>query len=515
MTSLAGERAYAIDPGHTVRPAATAWLDPLALLAATVAGLLVLFRQDLAVLARIWWTSTTFGHCLFIAPVVGWLVWQRRDGLARLTPVSWLPGLLLVAVGSFAWVTGDAAGVALARHLGLVLMVQGTVVTILGPNVARALLFPILYAGFLVPFGEGLEAPLQRVTVAMTMPLLHLFGVPATVDGVLITIPNGYFEVAEACSGAKFVLAMTAYGALVANVCFVSWRRRVVFMAVALVVPVLANGVRAFGTIYAAYRTSVAQATGLDHIVYGWLFFGFVMAAVLAVGWRWFDRSPDAPMFDPDRLQAIPRWRVDPVLAGMLVLTLAAGGLAWSGAIAHRSQAVPDRIAAPVIPGWHRVAPSAAWEPYYPGADRTLFVRYADANGAVVDLAVAVFGSQREGKELVGFGIGVLRAEDRWVRIGDLPDLAGGSSLRIVGPGRIEREVVTWYRVGDTVTHAGSVVKLETLRVRLLGGPQRAVAVHVSAEQRPGHAPRTDLARFVAALGPIDRLADRSAGVLR
>ena len=43
MTSLAGERAYAIDPGHTVRSAATAWRDPLALLAATVAGLLVLF----------------------------------------------------------------------------------------------------------------------------------------------------------------------------------------------------------------------------------------------------------------------------------------------------------------------------------------------------------------------------------------------------------------------------------------------------------------------------------------
>ncbi|WP_430983747.1 archaeosortase/exosortase family protein, partial [Escherichia coli] len=76
----------------------------------------------------------------------------------------------------------------------------------------------------------GLEGPLQTATVAITMPLLHLFGVPAHVDGVLITIPNGYFEVAEACSGAKFVIAMIAYGVLVANVCFVSWRRRAVFL---------------------------------------------------------------------------------------------------------------------------------------------------------------------------------------------------------------------------------------------------------------------------------------------
>src|SRR3546814_10976120 len=95
------------------------------------------------------------------------------------------------------------------------MMLQGAVVTLLGPAVARGLLFPLIYAVFLVPFGESLEGPLQDVTVAMIMPLLHLFGVPAAVDGVLITIPNGYFEVAEACSGATFVIAMIAYGTLV------------------------------------------------------------------------------------------------------------------------------------------------------------------------------------------------------------------------------------------------------------------------------------------------------------
>src|SRR3546814_8665397 len=72
---------------------------------------------------------------------------------------------------------------ALARQLGLVMMLQGAVVTLLGPAVARGLLFPLIYAVFLVPFGESLEGPLQDVTVAMIMPLLHLFGVPAAVDG--------------------------------------------------------------------------------------------------------------------------------------------------------------------------------------------------------------------------------------------------------------------------------------------------------------------------------------------
>lgn len=477
--------------------------------------IILVFGRDSADLVRIWWTSTTFGHCLFIAPVIGWLVWQRRRDLGALTPVAWLPGLAIVAVGGIGWLLGSAAGVALARHLGLVMMLQGLVVTLLGPNVARGLAFPLAYGFFLVPFGQSLEGPLQAVTVAMTMKLLHLAGVAASVDGVLITIPNGYFEVAEACSGAKFVIAMVAYGALVANVAYVSWGRRAAFMAMALVVPVVANGVRAFGTIYAAHLTSVEAATGFDHIVYGWVFFGMVMAAVIAIGWHWFDRDPDAPWFDAARLQTLPRRRAEPLLAAMLALTLASGFPLWAWALDQRATTLPDRIALPDVAGW-RLDPGnsgVAWVPNYPTADHFLIGHYIDDRGASVDLAIAVYGTQREGRELVAFGIGPLRENDRWVRIGGLPDIAGGSAMRITAPGPIERVVASWYRVGQTVTGSEARVKIETLKAKLFGGPQRAVAVHLSAEVGPGIDASASISRFLAALGPIDRLADRSAGL--
>ena len=60
-----------------------------------------------------------------------------------------------------------------------------------------------------------------------------------------------------------------------------SWKRRAEYSsAVCIVVPILANGVRAFATIWAANMISLERATGFDHIVYGWVFFGLVMAAV-------------------------------------------------------------------------------------------------------------------------------------------------------------------------------------------------------------------------------------------
>ena len=110
MTSVASS---ALPAGLAISPA---WRRPLAALAAAMAIILLMFRHDVAALAELYWTNTTFGHCLFIAPVVGWLVWIRRSELAQLTPQAWAPGLALIAAGGFGWLLGDAGGVSFARH---------------------------------------------------------------------------------------------------------------------------------------------------------------------------------------------------------------------------------------------------------------------------------------------------------------------------------------------------------------------------------------------------------------
>lgn len=505
MTAAAIARPMLFDAG---------WRRHGMLLGLVVFGLALLFHRDVADLGGIYWHSETFGHCLLVLPIFGWLVWQRREGLAELAPTGWWPGLAVVGGGALCWLIGAAAGVAVLRHLGLVVMVQGSAIAILGPNIARALAFPLAWLFFLVPFGQSIEAPLQDLTVRQVMPLLHLTGVPATYDGVLIVTPDGVFEVAEECSGARFVLAMLAFAVLAANVCFRAWPRRIAFVAFALAAPVLANGVRAWGTIYAAHLTSLEAATGFDHIVYGWIFFGVVMAAVLALAWPWFDRDADAPWFDPARLQAAPRLAAAllPVAGASLGIAVAAAG--WAHAIDARAAALPARIELPQVPGWRRVPidPLAPWTPSYPGADHFLIGRYADASGATVDLAIAVQASQREGKEIVGFDIGPIVEHGQWLRVADLAPLDGGAAMRIVHAGPVEREVVTWLRIGSILTGDPKRVKLETLRVKLTGGDQAAVAVLVSAEKQEATDTRATIERFVGALGPIEALADRAAG---
>lgn len=491
------------------REAATGWRPALVSLGFFWAALLLLLlARDAGAMASIWWNSSTFNHCLFVLPIIAWLVALRVPGLERLTPRAWAPGLALVSLGAFAWLLGEAGTFSLARHLGLVLMLQGSAVALLGPAVARALLFPLAYMLFLVPFGEEFVPPLQTVTAELAMALLGLAGIPAHISGVFITTPSGWFEVAEACSGVKFLVAMIAYGALVANLCFLSWTRRALFMVAALIVPVIANGVRAFGTIWFASKSSADAAGGFDHIVYGWIFFALVIAATMAAGWRFFDRPVGTPWFDAEKL-ATTRFKVAPLgRTTLAVLLIAAAPLAWSARVATSATPLPEATL-PEIPGWQKLPASTDWQPQFAGADRLLSNHYRSAEGDEADLVIAVYARQGEERKLVGFGQG---SADGWAWSHDLASPPGGQAVRIAAKGGNEREVVSFYRIGDLLTGSPAAVKLATLKAKLLGGDQRAVAVIISTREQPGHLAQHATERLLRALGPVEALADRASG---
>lgn len=494
------------------------WRRPLAALAAVLVTLFAAFASDWADMAGQWWNSSTYNHVLLVPPILAWLVWQRWPELQRLDPVPWWPGLALFGAALFLWVLGAFAGFSLVRQAAVVGLAGASVLALLGPRVGAGLVFPLAYMVFLVPFGDELIPLLQTVTAKLTIALVHLSNVPAAIDGVFIDTPAGLFEVAEACSGIKFLIAMIALGVLVGNLCF-SWWRRAAFLAACVVVPVLANGVRAWGTIYAAQFVGAARAGGLDHIVYGWFFFAAVIALVLALGWRFFDRAADAPLVDVEALQAsslldrLEALRLERgwLLAAMAALVLAGQGWAWA---ADRLDApVPRQIALPAVPGWHRIDyhPALWWEPRARGANHRLLGRYADAAGNEVDVFFALYSGQSEGREAGGFGEGALVPDSGWAWRADGPALPDGRSERLLGRGQVERLAETYYRTGSLLTGSNMRLKLANIADRLLLRERPTALLILSSERRPGHDPETALAAFRAAAAPLPRWIDSMA----
>lgn len=497
------------------------WRAPLIQLAATWLALIALFFGDWRDMAQQWWESSTYNHILLIPPILGWLAMQRAAETARLTPRAWWPGLVVMGGAVFVWVLGDFSGLSLARQLAAVVMLQGAALALLGPRVAAAQLFPLGYMLALVPFGDELIPFLQTITAKLTMVLLALTHVRASIDGVFITTRFGYFEVAEACSGVKFLIAMIAYGALVSNVCFASWWRRAGFMALSLVVPVLANGVRAWGTIYIASWRGIQFAASFDHIFYGWVFFALVMGLVMVVGWRFFDRKVDAPLVDGDALAASPLLArlerlalpLPAALGGIAALALA--GLAWSAAASRIAAPMPDYIALPEVPGWHLDDhnPRFEWHPLHTGADHRLVARYTDSKGHVVDLSFALYAAQGDGKEAGGFGQGALPMGSRWAWEAPGTSFADAKSDVIQAPGPVHRLAVTWLRTGDLLTGSNTRLKLANMADRLLLRPRATMTLILSAETGEAAPPEESIRSFLATTGPIAPWMDRVARV--
>lgn len=274
------------------------WRRPIAMLALLWVAIAALLADDLAHMLGIWWGGSTYNHILLIPPLIAWLVAERARLIAPLRPSLWWPGTLALLGAAAVWSLGTATDIALLRHLALIFALQAAVLTALGPLVARALAFPLAYALLLVPFGDEVVPLFQHVTAQLCMSLLALSGIPATLDGLYITTPSGMFVVAEACSGVMFIVAMAAFAILAAHLCFRRWKRRIIFVAAALLATIFANALRAFGTILMAENFGHQYARGFDHLVYGWLFFAVTIGAVMLIARRWFDRPANDPALD-------------------------------------------------------------------------------------------------------------------------------------------------------------------------------------------------------------------------
>ncbi len=310
-----------------------AWRFTLTVIALGAVAMITVAAREWGEMLHQWWNIDTYTHILLVPIIVGWLIALKFGELAKVTPRAWLPGLIILAAGLGLWIVGRVSEINIIAHAGAVGALQGVVVTALGPRASLILALPIAFATFLIPIGDEFIAPLQAITAEIAVALTHWSGIPAVIDGIYIDTPIGLFVVAEACSGVKFLVAMVTLAVLVSFTRFESWKRRGLFMLASIIVPIIANGIRAWGTIFIAQSQGVEFAAGFDHIFYGWIFFAIVVALILSAAWRFFEHEPEDfgwTAMQVDAFAWLPRLEVGSIslivaIAGFVGFTIIAG----------------------------------------------------------------------------------------------------------------------------------------------------------------------------------------------
>lgn len=491
------------------------WPAALGLLVAAFVAFLFLYRLGVDALLAIW-DTTTYQHGTLILPIALFLAWRNRHRAATRQPRPSALGLALLGLLGAFWVLGRVADITTAQTFVVVALLPALVVTLLGPGVARAFLFPLVYLFFAWPVGDSIIPTLQDYTAWATVLLVRLSGVPVFMEGLRFQLPQASFSVIEACSGLRYLLAALALGVVYAYVSYRSFWRRLLFVAVAVVLSLAANAIRAYALVMVTAFVNPAFASGTAHIFMGWAIFAGLLLA-LFLGGRLF--SEDAP--DPSSPGApAPHWQPVRWTYGLPVLLLAAALLAapplgerW---LTQRAvQAGRDTVPLPPqVAGWQGPQESPdPWSPDYRSPDNRQHVRY-EGPGGPVDLHLLHYRNDGRGEKLVTYSNRIVASEGAHHRLAEsqhsVPAPYGEGERRvretvIRAPGGGMLVVWHWYQVGLEETVQPMVVKLLETRATLTADPRGSllVALHVR-----GHEPLQDLRRrlqdFVAAQkGPV------------
>ncbi len=450
------------------------WAE-IAVMAVGLFALGLLFHEEIAAAIGVWESSTAYNHCFLVLPIALYLAWERRGRLRGLVPEPTPLAVLGAVPVVFAWLVAERLGIMEARQLAAFALVLLLFLTVLGPGICRAMAAPLLYLVFLVPFGAFVTPLLQRFTTWSIDVGLGVFGVPHAIDNFTIDIPEGTFLVAEACAGLRFLIASIAFGTLYALLLYRSWLRRALFLAASMVVPVIANGVRALGIVMIGHVLGSAQAAETDHILYGWLFFVAVQLLLILAGLPFRQDVPGAmpPIgIAPGLRPASPLQDGRALAAGLLLALVAASGPAVATLLASRS--APDIVAITptlAIPAGCTRADGARGAPgpgiatvqrlICDGEQITLTTRTLPSGSAVGALLAARRRAVDDGEEAVTFTVHPGGSDQPWWQ-----------AVRTDTPPRVEA-VALWIR-GHPAT-GGLGDRLALARDSLGGGEYRAV----------------------------------------
>lgn len=483
---------------------------PWVVAAALTALITLLFLDTAGSMVAIWLRSDTFAHGFLILPIALWLAWRDRPALAVMTPrpAPWAIALML-GPGA-AWLLAVLVDVLVVQQLAYVALLVLGVWAVLGTAIARRLAFPLGFLFLAVPMGAGLEDPMMDLTADWTVRLIRLTGIPVYQQGRFFELPSGSWSVVQACSGVRYIIASFTLGLIYAYITYRSLPRRLLFVAASLIVPVVANVLRAFGIVMIGHFSGMKYATGVDHLIYGWVFFGLVMLLLFWIGAFWQEDIAGAVNDRAPPLNMAPRNAGAFVATGAIALLCAALGPTLAGATAGGAPVVAARSIPPpaAARGWEvGYGTLSSWQPRPRNADRTLAATYI-RDEAVVQLHLQQFFDQKHGAELVAYGDPWVSADSGW-RVVDrrttadaLPDSTMVAEVEIVSAGQRDRLLAwSWYRVDGTSTANDYVAKLLEARqqLRFAGRSGARVFLATPVDGAAVDAARQRLRAFLAA----------------
>lgn len=485
------------------------------IIALLIVALLGLMYADSVAFLFNQWGRGDYSHGPFIPIISAVLVWHRRHRLAQieLTPSWW--GVGIVLAGLLLYIAGNLATLYAISHLSLWLVLAGLILAFLGKSALQDLAFPIGYLLTAIPlpffFYNTLSSELQLWSSALGVGVLHLIGVTAFREGNIIDLGPIQLQVAEACSGIRYLFPLTSLALLCAYLYRDRLWKRILLVVSTLPVSIFINGLRigVVGVLVEWYGPQAAE--GFLHLFEGWVLFLATLALLVLEMWvlskvhplpgseRFLERfsweiTPDSTKPVRATSGVPPGTQVKiPAYVGSLALILFVALLFPS--IGERQEIVPDRLAfvdfSMRIGEWQGNPQPV--EPQLISAlrfDDYLLADYAAPGGGPLTLYMAYYHSQRKGQSahspqscIPGGGWEITSKQKVDLPIGGLTEPV---NRVLIQKDRQKQLVVYWFKQRDRILSNEYLVKLYLLWDAMTRQRSDGALIRLSAAVDPG-----------------------------
>jgi len=406
------------------------------------------------------WSYPDFSHGIIVPFVSIYLVWIRRAELEAL-PVkpSYAAGVLVMLAAMLILLLGRTGSVVIVQQASILVMIPGIVLLLLGTGYLRALALPLAYLVLMVPILtpllEALYWPLQLITAKLSGLMLTAIGVPVYQSSQFLELPNIILEVAEACSGAQFLISVLAIAIPLAVIVLKRRRQKIALMGLAVLITIFSNALRValIGWFAYTYNKKVA-IHGPYHILTGYFVFMVGFVFLFLSTWalvRFFGGSAGQEEAGKDADATAVR-AARQASGGQAAWAIAIIILIATGAFIYTYKATPVATTIPistlpmVIDGWRGTDAMYENDKFRaPGADNEIIRHYKNADGRSLQLYVGYYKAQTQGKELIHVHFSSLYDKIDEINLASGPGQSFRVNKAVVREGSRQYLVMYWY----------------------------------------------------------------------
>ncbi len=469
-----------------------------------------------------WSGRDDYSHGFLVPFISAYLVWMKRDQLrliAARPSVIW--GSLFLAVACGMLFAGTMASVVMAQQASILVLVPALVLLLFGRRMLEEVSFALGYLVLMVPavtdpLLDKLHWPFQLFGSLGAAVLLEFLGVPVIRNRQFLELPGITLEVANQCSGLRYLISIIALSLPLAHVCLSSRWRRFLLVGSAVAIGILVNPLRiALIAVWVHYR-GAGMIHGPSHLFQGFFVSMVGMSFLFLAAW-WLARperrepgTPPAAPAEPARGAGAPAETAAPL--AWRAWTIAVVLLAASSGMVHlyRPVAVPPGRGPFDLPlsigDWRSAGSVRATSPLKlreasAVAERT----YRNAQAAEIGLYVGYLDVQEQGRELIYYT--QQEVYDRSVEV-QIPGSGGmplTTNLALLPNGDGTLLVLYWYQIGSRQIANGLAAKVATgVRGALLRRTNGAIVVVTRAlkDDEPLAVARDEALSFARAAHP-------------